>query len=97
MARHTYQVQTIDGLARKASSVANCSGAKRSHRPVWASRNVGTPDSADIPAPDNTTTELALATRSVARCIADAISTTPARRREQCLGDAHRHHRKVES
>src|SRR5699024_11217301 len=54
MDRHTYQVHTRDGSARKASSVARCSGSKRSQSPVCASRNVGTEDSADIRSEENT-------------------------------------------
>ena len=61
-ARHRYQDHTSAGSARNASSVASSSAENRSHRPVWASRNVGMPDSALIPAPESTTGRSAAAT-----------------------------------
>src|SRR5699024_8420508 len=90
MDRLTYQVHTRDGSARKASSVARCSGSKRSQSPVWASRNVGTGDSADIPAPVNTTTERASATHLAAISISAIMCRAQAIRCVPCLEYKHR-------
>ena len=54
---------TSRGLRWKARGVASSSGLNSAHRPVCASRNVGTPLSADTPAPVNTVTLLAAARR----------------------------------
>src|SRR5438552_7542150 len=54
--RHSYHSQTRRGLRRKARGVASSSGLYFAHRPVCASRNVGTPLSADTPAPVSTVT-----------------------------------------
>ena len=54
LCRQIYQFHTTSGLLLKASGVANSWGSSYDHRPAFASRNVGTPDSADIPAPVST-------------------------------------------
>src|SRR5699024_5318526 len=62
--RQRYHVQTREGLLSNASTVARSSAENRSHSPVWASGNVGTPDSAQMPAPLSTATREAAATSS---------------------------------
>jgi hypothetical protein len=56
------------GLRRNASGVASFFGSNCAHKPVWASRNVGTPDSAETPAPVNTATLRALAIAPASDC-----------------------------
>src|SRR5882724_1174903 len=63
--RQSYHSQTRRGLLRKARGVASSSGLNLAHRPVWASRKVGTPLSAETPAPVRTTTDFARARRSM--------------------------------
>src|SRR5437667_7635 len=63
--RYAYHSQTRRGLRRNARGVASSSGLNFDHRPVWASRKVGRPLSADTPAPVSTTTRLALLSRSI--------------------------------
>src|SRR5690606_25632765 len=65
--RHSYQPHTSSGSARKASGVARRWGSKRAQSPVWASRKVAIPLSAETPAPVNTTTRLACARQAAAR------------------------------
>src|SRR5690625_2252653 len=93
MERQTHHVHTIAGLERKAPSVAKCPGSNRPHSPDCASRKVGTPDSADMPAPDNTTTERAAATRSAACCSWAVMTTAPAEPDEPSQRYIHRPHR----
>ena len=57
--RDAYQSQTSFGLRANADGVASSRGSNFAHRPVCASRNVGTPDSAEMPAPVSTTTRVA--------------------------------------
>jgi hypothetical protein len=54
--RHSYHSQTSLGFLRNAAGVARSSGLKLAHNPVCASRKVGTPLSADTPAPVSTAT-----------------------------------------
>ena len=61
-ARHWYHAHTSAGSAAHACGVASDSASNRSQSPVCASRNVGTPLSADIPAPVDTTIRCALRT-----------------------------------
>src|SRR5437899_1913426 len=63
--RHAYHSQTSFGLRRNASGVANCSGEYFAQRPVRASRKVGTPLSAEIPAPVRTAIRFADRRRSI--------------------------------
>ena len=53
------QSHTNFGFARKAAGVASSSGSYFDHNPVRASRKVGTPLSAEIPAPVSTVTPFA--------------------------------------
>ena len=55
--RHAYHSQTRRGLDSNASGVANSVGAYWAQRPVCASRNVGTPLSAEMPAPVRATAD----------------------------------------
>jgi cysteinyl-tRNA synthetase len=54
--RQRYQRQTRSGSRRNASGVASSSGSYFSQRPLCASRKVGTPLSAETPAPVSTQT-----------------------------------------
>jgi len=54
--RSAYQSHTSLGCRANAEGVASSRGSNRAHSPVCASRKVGTPDSADTPAPVSTTT-----------------------------------------
>src|SRR5690625_1808971 len=49
--RHSYQPQTSSGWRSKASGVASSIGSYCAHNPVRSSRKVGTPLSAETPAP----------------------------------------------
>ncbi len=57
--RMAYQSQTRLGLRANAAGVASSIGSNFAQRPVCASRNVGTPDSAETPAPVSTATKRA--------------------------------------
>ena len=59
--RTAYQSHTSFGLRSNAEGVASSRGSKCAHNPVCASRNVGTPDSAETPAPVSTATSRASA------------------------------------
>ena len=52
------------GENERRVGVVDPSGLYFDQTPLWASRNVGIPLSADIPAPDSTMTQLASASRS---------------------------------
>src|SRR5581483_7326855 len=54
--RHAYHSHTSFGLRRNAPGVARSSGRNFAHRPVCVSRKVGTPLSAETPAPVRTVT-----------------------------------------
>jgi hypothetical protein len=58
--RHAYQSQTRFGLRANAVGVASSRGSKRAHKPVCESRNVASPDSAEMPAPVSAATHRAL-------------------------------------
>jgi hypothetical protein len=57
--RHSYHSHTRRGSLANASGVANSCGSQRSQKPVWASRKVGTPLSAEMPEPVSATTRSA--------------------------------------
>ena len=65
--RHRYQAKTRRGWRRKASGVASSWGSNRAQRPELSSRNVGTPDSWDMPEPVKTTSRRASRSSSAAR------------------------------
>src|SRR5690554_6298383 len=54
-----YHSHTRSGLRAKPSGVASSIGSYSAHRPCWASRKVGTPLSAEMPAPVRATTRCA--------------------------------------
>jgi hypothetical protein len=54
--RQAYHSQTRRGSRANASGVASSCGSYRDQRPVWASRKVGTPLSAEMPEPVRTAT-----------------------------------------
>src|SRR5262249_56211589 len=54
--RHSDQSHTSSGFGRNGWGVASSSGRKRAQSPLCASRKVGIPLSAEIPAPVNATT-----------------------------------------
>ena len=65
--RAQYHCQTRRGRRRNPAADPNSSGSKRAHRPVWASRKVGMPDSALMPAPVRQVTTWASWSRARAR------------------------------
>ena len=67
--RCRYQAHTVSGSRSNASGVARRIGSNRAQRASCASRNVGTPLSALIPAPDRTTSGPSPASSSRARPI----------------------------
>ncbi len=54
--RHRYHAHTFSGCARQPSALEISYGSTFAHRPVSTSRNVGTPLSAEMPAPLRTVT-----------------------------------------
>src|SRR5215472_2128464 len=81
--RRAYHSQTRPGLRRNARGVARSSGLYFAHRPVWASRKVGTPLSAETPAPVNTATRLPEAKRLSRSGGIMARYDKPARRKKE--------------